>query len=84
MELQDWYTFTKGFDHLMWLDFPFKNLCMFRNILFFIIEKNLYIDTKSDDKESVLLFFAKILSTFLSLIIGVLGKRCEGGNAKKV
>ena len=32
--MQDCFTFIKWFDHLMWLNFSFKNLCLFRiNIL---------------------------------------------------
>ena len=43
-------------------------------------ERGWYIDTKIDDsKESVQSVFQQKLSTFLSLVIGVLGKRCGGG-----
>ena len=50
-----------------------------KGYIFCIREKDWYIDNKSDDKESVLLFFAEKLSTLLSLITGDLGKRCKGG-----
>ena len=37
--------------------------------------EKMYIDTKSDDKESTLTFFTQKLTTLLSLNIGVLEKR---------
>ena len=79
LELQGYYTFTKGSYHLAWLDFPFKNLAVWlKGYDCCIIAKDLCIDTKSDDKESVYVavFPQKENSTFLSLVIGMLGESC--------
>ena len=79
LELQGYYTFTKGFYHLAWLDFPFKNLAVWlKGYDCCIIAKDWCIDTKSDDKESVdvAVFPQKENSTFLSLVIGMLGESC--------
>ena len=79
LELQGYYTFTKGFYHLAWLDFPFKNLAVWlKGYDCCIIAKDWCIDTKSDDKESVYVavFPQKVNSTFLSLVIGMLGESC--------
>ena len=79
LELQGYYTFTKGFYHLAWLDFPFINLAVWlKGYDCCIIAKDWCIDTKIDDKESVYIavFPQKENSTFLSLVIGMLGESC--------
>ena len=62
-------------------EFVFQNFSIFSKIPFFVSEKK--NDTKSDDKESVLLLLYKN-SEFLSLIIGVLGRGlCTGAEGSE-
>ena len=51
---------------------------MFRKDTFLEKQKNWCIKTKNDESIRTAVFAQKI-STFLYLIIGMLGKRCEGG-----
>ena len=66
----DCNTFTKGFYHLMWLNFNFKNsVCLEGYAFLYMREKDWYIVAKID-KESVLLLLLKKTAVLGNAILG--------------